>query len=302
MSSRAVPRSRPSGHAARQDYRRARTSEEAIAQRAIRAGRQAGLYDEPRASIWPFLRWLAARLLAIGIVIGAAWLLYNASTSAQFRVRSVRVTGAVLLSSRDVEDAAAVTGANIFWIDRKTAERRIGSLPLVERVVVSPVLPDAVEIKVAERTPAALWSQDGHSYLVDARGVVLQEASTTEQAAVAACAAGRCPTGQAPLPRISDGDATPIQAGSTVDPAVLATSAKLLDLLKAAGMGPSGFSWSLSGGLEAALPDGTQVRFSRDGSANDQIAALKSVQAYLAHSGNHPHVIDVRAPERPVYE
>src|SRR5438105_11979417 len=64
-----------------------------------------------------FLMWAAARLLAMLVVVGAGWLVHHASTSTDFQVQNVQVEGASLLSPAEVKQAAAVTGANLFWVD-----------------------------------------------------------------------------------------------------------------------------------------------------------------------------------------
>jgi cell division septal protein FtsQ len=64
-----------------------------------------------------FLAWVAARLLAMLVVVGGGWLVYTASTSSSFQIKKVHVQGAALLSQADVEQAAMVIGSNVFWVD-----------------------------------------------------------------------------------------------------------------------------------------------------------------------------------------
>src|SRR5919204_3547665 len=82
-------------------------------ERALRAA------ELPRAWVPPaFLIWSIGRLMALGLLVGAGWIVYDSASSDRFQVQSIRVQGNVLLSQADVERAAAVRGANVFWIDR----------------------------------------------------------------------------------------------------------------------------------------------------------------------------------------
>ena len=54
----------------------------------------------------------------MALLVLAGWVVYDSASSDRFRVRSVRVQGNVLLSRAEVESVAAVTGVNVFWVDR----------------------------------------------------------------------------------------------------------------------------------------------------------------------------------------
>src|SRR5207253_2037115 len=104
-----------------------------------------------------FLIWALGRALAMALLVCAAWVVYDSASSDRFQVRSVRVLGNVLLSRAEIEAVAAVTGANVFWVDRGQVAARLRALPLVQSAQVNVVLPDAVEVTVVERQPAAFW-------------------------------------------------------------------------------------------------------------------------------------------------
>src|SRR5882672_11702028 len=104
-----------------------------------------------------FLSWVFGRLLAAVLLVGAGWVVYDSASSERFQVRSVRVQGNVLLSRAEVENVAAVSGVNVFWVDRGQVAARVRALPLVQRVEISARLPDAVDISIVERQPAAFW-------------------------------------------------------------------------------------------------------------------------------------------------
>ena len=51
--------------------------------------------------------------------------------------------------------------------------RRIEELPWIQKASVERRLPDEVHLKLVERTPLALWQQDGQFALIDAEGKVI---------------------------------------------------------------------------------------------------------------------------------
>jgi cell division protein FtsQ len=57
--------------------------------------------------------------------------------------------------------------------DSRAAQRRIESLPWVERASVERVLPDRLDVHVVERAPYAVWRLNGRHFLVDKAGRVL---------------------------------------------------------------------------------------------------------------------------------
>src|SRR5216683_3144738 len=74
------------------------------AERAVRAATQ-------REPMLPpgFLAWALARVLAMALLVGAGWVVYDSASSDRFRVHSVHVQGNVLLSRAEIESAAAIT-------------------------------------------------------------------------------------------------------------------------------------------------------------------------------------------------
>ena len=251
---------------------------------------------------WPpgFGAWVLGRVLALGLLVGAGWVVYDCGSSDRFQVRSVRIQGNVLLSRAEVESVAAVTGANVFWVDRAQVADRLGAVPLVERVEIAATLPDTVDISIVERQPAAFWVSGDHSYLVDNEGVILKAVDAETQQA-RACAGQPCDPRLAPLPTVSQLDGPPLAPGDRVDAGALVTSARLGTLLPAVGVQPLGFEWSPDSGLEVPTRDGWRARFDGSGTIDQQIVALRSIRDELARTRATAQVIDVRFGDRPYF-
>ena len=237
-----------------------------------------------------FLRWAIARVVGLVVLLGAGWLVYHASTSIEFRVRTLRTEGAFLLSQSEVEQTLAVRGANVFWVDRTAAEERLRQLPLVLRAEVTPVLPDTVSVQIVERQPAAFWVSGDQSYVIDDQGVVLRQLDEDEGVYASK-----------PLPTIEQRDGQPLKPGDLVDPRALATSNRLATLLPKAGVTPAAVEWSQAVGLEVRTKDGWRARFDSTGDIDQQVDSLRAIRDYLAKNKASAEVIDVRFGDRPYY-
>jgi cell division protein FtsQ len=265
------------------------------ADRAVRAATE-------REPILPpgFLGWAFGRALAMALLVGAAWVVYDSASSDRFQVRSVRVQGNVLLSRAEVENVVAVTGENVFWVDRGQVAARVQALPLVQRADVRVALPDTVEVTIAERQPAAFWVSGGATYLVDREGVILKAVDPDTQQA-RACAGQPCDPQLAPMPTVAQLDGQALSAGSRVDAGALAASARLTTLLPNVGVEPLAFEWSPDAGLEVPTQDGWRARFDEAGSVDQQVATLGSIRDELTRTKSAATLIDVRFGDRPFF-
>jgi hypothetical protein len=240
------------------------------------------------------------RLLAVLLLAGAAWLVYDFASSPRFQVHAVRVQGNLLLSRAEVQDWAAVVGANIFWVNHADVAARLSALPLVQHVEVSATLPDTVDVQIVERRPAGFWTSGDQTYLVDKEGVILKPVDA-ETAQIHACAGQACDPQVAPLPSVSEIDAEPLVPGDHVDASALTTSSRLAQLLPSVGVQPLSFQWSRDAGLEVPTVDGWRARFDQAGNLDQQVAQLRSIRDALSRTNTAAGLIDVRFGDRPYF-
>jgi cell division septal protein FtsQ len=267
----------------------------AAVERAVRAA------TEPEPWLPPgFAAWVIARVLGLGLLVGAGWLVYDCGSSDRFQVRSVHVQGNVLLSRAEIDGVAAVSGANIFWVDRNQVAARLRALPLVQHVEIDATLPDTVDISILERQPVAFWLSGEQSYLVDGEGVILKAVDPETQSA-RACAGQPCDPRLAPLPSVVQVDGQPLAPGDRVDASALAASASLTSLLPTLGVQPIGFEWSRDAGLEVPTRDGWRVRFDDGSSIEEQLASLRAIRDQLAQTQTSASLIDLRFGDRPYF-
>lgn len=122
--------------------------------------------------------WLAVRVVALAVVGAyAAWRGVSlVSGSPALRVAHVAVEGHERLSAGEVLALVeGLRGRHIIGLDLDEWRDRLRSSPWVEDAALRRVLPSTVEVTVRERRPIAIGRLGSALYLVDARGVVLDE-------------------------------------------------------------------------------------------------------------------------------
>lgn len=117
------------------------------------------------------LPWaVAAGILALAGLV--AWVVLGTGL---FGVREVRVEGAELVTPVEVRDAAGVPdGIPLAEVDLADTARRIGRLAPVERATVTRDWPDALVVRVVERTPVAVVPRGEQFVVIDASGTVFR--------------------------------------------------------------------------------------------------------------------------------
>jgi len=118
--------------------------------------------------------------IAIAVVLGAVWILADIviyfTTSGDFTVREVKITGTNWSNPESIQQIASVqTGSNIWFVPSVRVAERVARHPWVRSCRVEKVPPGSVSIVVQERQPvcAILERRQGVLYGLDREGVVL---------------------------------------------------------------------------------------------------------------------------------
>lgn len=246
---------------------------------AAKRGDRTRYYDDESRTHDGLAAWVLMRLLAILLLSGASGLLYHVATSDGLRVASVTVAGNQLLSSRELEAAAAVHGANILWVRQEEVRRRLQALPAVHSVRVSAFLPNRLHIRIAERIPAAVWESAGTTYLVDEAGHILGSGSAPQHLTrIRELGAGE------PKP---DGDA-------------ITSAFRLQHLLPHIAMvTPREFEYSREAGVSVISDFGPRLRFGGSDDLEWKVNALVAVRREMERTGQRVELIDLRFKDRP---
>jgi cell division protein FtsQ len=122
---------------------------------------------------WRIVRAAAAAALAGAAVYYAG--AFVARTSV-LRVRHIAVHGNARLSAGEVQALVdELRGANILFASLSSYRARLRESPWVADVALRRVLPSDVEVFVSERRPMGLCRLGSHLYLIDRRGVIIDE-------------------------------------------------------------------------------------------------------------------------------
>lgn len=90
------------------------------------------------------------------------------------RIDQVGLSGQRFTADADVFGAIDPASAgSLLTFDAGEARARVENLPWVSTASISRVYPGALDVRITERQPSAVWNNDGRDYLVDASGRVL---------------------------------------------------------------------------------------------------------------------------------
>ena len=94
---------------------------------------------------------------------------------AGFGLQQVSVSGHRFTADTDIYGALDLDSARtLLSFDAGAARARIERLPWIERASIERVVPDRIEVRVAERAPFAVWRSGERNWLIDRAGRRLQ--------------------------------------------------------------------------------------------------------------------------------
>jgi len=183
-------------------------SRRAERRRAVRAGAQSSAFRPRNRRLW-----LQRRLIPSMLLLLLTYCLSLVLAAPQFTIGAVDVTGASPELVGRIAALSDATGINIFQLRTRTVAARVATLPDVQTVTATPVLPNRLHVQIVPYVPVTVWSSGGHDYLVTGSGFVIKEGSDPS------------------LPRIEDSRPVALAHGDHVDGRVLQGVAQLRPLL-----------------------------------------------------------------------
>lgn len=127
---------------------------------------------------WPALAVAGIKIVVVaGVIAYAGWRVQIlVRHSGMLSVRTFRVSGTQRISQGEVLAVLdGLQGQNILTADLNEWRRRLLGSPWVGRATLRRVLPGTIEVEIAERHPIGIGRLNGQLYLVDDRGVVIDE-------------------------------------------------------------------------------------------------------------------------------
>ena len=127
------------------------------------------------------LDWFTRLLLAGAVVYGSFLGFQFVTTSPQFAISEVTLTGYQTLTEKELRKwMGSVTGENIFLLNLENLSTRLARHPWVQTVSVRKVFPQNIVVNVTERKPYARIKLD-QVYVMDNFGVLLSLATSTHR-------------------------------------------------------------------------------------------------------------------------
>jgi cell division protein FtsQ len=114
--------------------------------------------------------------LATALVYGASRASTVAAESDMLRIDRIVVQGNERLSQGDVlAILTGLTGESLLWTDLDAWRRRLLSSPWIREAALRRSLPSTVDVVISERRPIGIGRISGDMYLVDDRGVIIDQ-------------------------------------------------------------------------------------------------------------------------------
>ncbi|WP_447647077.1 cell division protein FtsQ/DivIB [Nocardioides zeae] len=227
--------------------------------------------ERRRRARWSPWRWVAGAVVVLGLVAAAVWLVFFSSVLA---VSKVQVTGADVLATADVREAARVPeGRPLARVDVAAIERRVEALAAVRDATVTRAWPDGIRIEVDERVAIAVVVRGDKVQGLDADGIAFR---TYEE-----------PPTDLPLVQLGEGaDAEAVVEAARVVAAMPADTAAEVASIAVTSVDQ----------IDLALRDGSSVVW---GSAEDSDAKGEVLAVLLAQDDLDVEEYDVSVPARP---
>jgi cell division protein FtsQ len=166
-------------------------------------------------------RALRALAYCVGVfcaLTAAAYTIDAVVHASVLQIRRIAVRGHVRLSSGEVQALVdGLRGSSILTVDLPEYRARLLQSPWVADVALRRVLPSTIEVFVSEREPIALCRLNGQLYLIDRRGMVIDEYGPKYKLE------------KFDLPIVDGARLVPSSGEPIVDPTRVALAARLID-------------------------------------------------------------------------
>ncbi len=216
------------------------------------------------------------RLPAFILSVGLGVILYAFAASDDFLVDEVVVRGNSIAYADAVVEHSEALGQSVFQLNTWDVANSAAEHPAVDSARVRVELPDRVVVNVVERKPVIVWQTADRAVLVDEFGWVLAHGEAEE------------------LPWVVELDGELPEPGTHIDPGKIAAVQYLSQQLDSEGV----LEYDEEEGFQAHLGDDRVVMFG----SPDELPVKMEVVGALAPRSDEWTRLDVRDPERPVYQ
>lgn len=128
-------------------------------------------------------------LIILGLFIGGGWAIYEFASEQEFslfrtktaklvpmKLAHIIIDGCKLTTEYEIKQALGINiGDPILNFSIKDAQKRLNGLTFVNYAVIKRQLPDTLIIHIIERSPFAVWQNQGKFKLIDKKGNIVND-------------------------------------------------------------------------------------------------------------------------------
>ena len=200
----------------------------------------------------------------------------------RFRVKRIEINDVKIIDPAQIQSALDISGESIFVArPSELAETVPTRCPGVQSAEVRLVLPDQVDVHVAERSVQFVWETDGKRYLLDESGMVLMPGEIIGKHVL-----------------IRDLDNASLQLGERVESATLSMVRALQACMPEVEM----YDCSRDSGVSLTNELGWEIWFGVEGDAAYKVGLMRKLVDKLSRERRQVDYIDLRVEKRPVYQ
>lgn len=199
----------------------------------------------------------AAGVLVV-LLVGALYAMFNLDF---FFVGEPVVIGNKIVPSQEIAQVSGMRGWNVFFVEPRSVEAAVRTLPEFKDVQVYVTLPNTLEIYTTERKPLFVWEVAGKNYWVDEEGIAMRPR-------------GMVQTGW----HVRDSEGKAVSYGERINPDAFNAAISLINVWEGA---PKFFEWTKTHGLTLRDGHGWLVYFGSASQMQDKVTALQIVTTQL---------------------
>lgn len=211
----------------------------------------------------------AAGVLVV-LLVGALYAMFNLDF---FFVGEPVVIGNKIVPSREIAQVSGMRGWNVFFVEPRSVEAAVRTLPEFKDVQVYVTLPNTLEIYTTERKPLFVWEVAGKNYWVDEEGIAMRPR-------------GMVQTGW----HVRDSEGKAVSYGDRINPDAFNAAISLINVWEGA---PKFFEWTKAHGLTLRDEHGWLIYFGSASQMQDKVTALQIVTTQLERDKRAVSFVDL---------
>lgn len=225
---------------------------------------------------------LLARVVAVAILCGGGWALWEGAAAPQLQVAGVTLAGNELVTDEEILGGLSIEGANVFTVRTRRLEDILQTDPAIGRARVRARLPNAIALRVEEREPVVVWIAAESPVLADRSGLALRNGTRS-------------------LPAIYAPEGPIAEPGGRIDVEAVRMAQSLASRLDAMGVAGARLEYRPGSGMSIVASGSPRIALGFADDLDAKLAAYAAIKGHLEQTRTPAELIDVRFLDRPYF-